>query len=268
MEGEVCGICRESKCDFESRCSHYFHGECLKKFKISLKKHGNSISCPMCRATITVSSLAETLLNPKQKNQRVLNDLNIENLKFLVKHDVFYEKVDLMPLVYTDLLIPIVNRMLALGWDINEKDHWKSEFHIPFKHTLFYSTFSSKNYSDALKLVELGSKLNEPFESVVYDLTINNDSSTLTKFLELGADPNFLSDAGDSAISYACDNNFDIIALLLVQNGAKLLPEFTPSDSLAISSSDDFENIDEFNKFETVSVWPLTAACAKGHMMF
>ena len=264
MEEEVCAICRELKCDFESRCSHYFHEDCLKRFQLTANcvvvYQGNKISCPMCRSKITVSSVTETLLNPKQKNQRVLDDLSIETLKFFVKHEFCYEKHE------DNMLFPIVNRMLILGWDINEKDHWKSEFHIPFKHTLFYSTFSSKNYSDALKLVELGSKLNEPFESVVYDLTINNDSSTLTKFLELGADPNFLSDAGDSAISYACDNNFDIIALLLVQNGAKLLPEFIPSDLLAIIPSDDLENIDEFNKFGTVSVWPLTAACAKGHI--
>ena len=208
---EICAICREDKCDFETRCGHLFHEECLKIAVFSK----NSSICPYCRGEISSIKLLERLFRINEDFENIsFGPGNIGELKQMVKHGLVKKNLPL------DL---IAQKMVDLGWDIDELDFWLDQSKKPTKQSLFYASYYSGRWSLTYKLMKLGCKLvrEDGYESVIPRAVGFNDIAFIEKLLGLGVDINSI-DSTKSAFHVACDtNNVGMIDFLL-ENGAKI----------------------------------------------
>ena len=209
--GEICAICREDKWDFETRCGHLFHEECL----IIAVFAKNSNICPYCRGEISSAKFLERFIRRKEDFESFsFGPADIDGLKQMVKYGLVSEN---MPV---DL---IAQKMVDLGWDIDELDFWLDQNTKPNKQSLFYASYYSGKCSLTSKLMNLGCKLvrDYEYESVIPRAAEINDIAFIEKLLGLGVDINSI-DSTKSALHMACDtNNVGMIDFLL-ENGAKL----------------------------------------------
>jgi len=63
MKEETCPICRENECDFETRCRHFFHKDCLEA---AFKNHYN-LTCPYCTKQISFNRDVEKVFQDPLK---------------------------------------------------------------------------------------------------------------------------------------------------------------------------------------------------------
>lgn len=73
-ENPVCGICREEKTKFETRCGHNFHRKCLQAW---LNKQN---TCPYCRTEISSSKKLEHFLRNYKGEEEMLKKMNRADL--------------------------------------------------------------------------------------------------------------------------------------------------------------------------------------------
>lgn len=108
MSETICGICREDSCDFESRCGHLFHENCLDSRSSAYEK---TMKCPSCGRMITKSRNVELLL-------KKVSSENFENFEV--------ERADMIPLLeaaLSDKSLPsklIIEKFIEKGCKINE----------------------------------------------------------------------------------------------------------------------------------------------------
>ena len=209
--GEICAICREDKWDFETRCGHLFHEECLK---IAVFAKDSNI-CPYCRGEISSIKFLERFIRKNEGFESFsFGPTDIDGLKQMVKYGLVNENLPL------DL---IAQKMVDLGWDIDELDFWLDQSRKTNKQSLFYASYYSGKCDLTSKLMNLGCKLvrNYEYESVIPHAAGINDIAFIDKLLGLGVDINSI-DSTISAFHMACEtNNVGMIDYLL-ENGAKL----------------------------------------------
>lgn len=240
---EICGICREDNCNFETRCGHLFHEECLK---VAVFSKASRI-CPYCRCEISTLTLLERIVraNGDFASVSFVSD-DIYELKKLVKYGFVTGSLPL------EL---IVQKMVELGWDINEQDNWLSSYMIQDAHSLFYASYFSKNPFFTRKLIELGCELDE---NVFIHAVKLNDISLIEILLRNGADLNSFKSTGQVLCEACKNNNFGMVNFLL-ENGAKLTKLEYKSQL-----EWEFDLLLLHNSKHTITLSPLVAACMNG----
>ena len=261
---DICGICREDCCDFETRCRHVFHEECLKAAVFS--KRGKK--CPYCRVEISPLKFIEAFVRANG-DCKDLESFDIKSLKKIVKYCLRNRSIPIEP---------ILQKMINLGWDVDELNYWFGNYHNDELQSLFYASYVCGHLELSHKLIELGCQLvrkrknqeavnyfeikctdidkyvkyqgykdvedededscddsdsdndleSDENESVLPYAVKNNDMQFVQKLLDLGVDMNSL-DLNTSALDVACENDNAYIAAFLLENGAKI--NFTNSRS-------------------------------------
>lgn len=221
---EICAICREENCNFETRCGHSFHEKCLKiaifpkrkrkkisKEKISFLK--NLKPCPYCRTPVSSNKLLEKILR---------SDGDCSNIKFHADDlDMLKEIVKYGLTKKAFKLNSIVQKMIELGWNMNEKYLWSRKWKKP--KSLFYASYIAGHLELTNKLIELGCKLTYKgrSESVLTYAAKRNDFQFIRKLLGLGVDINSIN-LNKTALEMACaKDNVEMIDFL-IENGAVL----------------------------------------------
>lgn len=127
----------------------FFHEECLLTAVFS---EDNTIGpCPYCRCEISSIKILEKLISSKFDFSKVtLCDEDIEALEDIVIYGLEHQDIP---------LILVVEKMIDLGWDIDETDYWLSDELRPEAHSLFYASYISGQIDITHKLIELGCKL-------------------------------------------------------------------------------------------------------------
>ena len=139
---------------------------------------------------------------------------DIDGLKQMVKYGLVNENLPL------DL---IAQKMVDLGWDIDELDFWLDQSRKTNKQSLFYASYYSGKCDLTSKLMNLGCKLVRDYlyESVIPLAAGINDIAFIEKLLGLGVDINSI-DSTKALFTWPAEtNNVGMIDYLL-ENGAKL----------------------------------------------
>ena len=215
-DDEICAICRENGCNFETRCGHFFHKECLNISVFSTRGK----KCPYCRQEISSFWLLEKLIREKGDFSFISLEVgHIEDLKDFVKYGLKRENIP---------LVAIVKKMVELGWDMNELGLWLDDLK-EYEYSLFYASYISGKTDLTHKLIEMGCRIYNgkggkslKSESVIPHAAKINDIPFIKKLIELGADINSL-DFGKSALSVACETDNVEMSEFLLENGAKVL---------------------------------------------
>ena len=291
---DICAICREDFCDFETRCGHVFHEECLKVAVFSTKRN----KCPYCRVEISPFKFLEAFICAKEDDDIDLESTDIESLKNTVKYCLTKEKLPI------EL---IVQKMIDLCLDIDEMDFWLSKKQRNEKQSLFYASYVSGYSELSHKLIDLGCQLvrkkteneiqivdikdyvkyNEikvseddfseddddeyycsDSESEEIDVNENvmsfavkiNDMHFVQKLLDLGVDINSL-DLNWSPLDVACENDNSELVAFLHEKGAKI--NLSNSEWKIVLKCKACMDIDI--EYE-VDVSPLTLACLNGSL--
>jgi len=63
MAEKLCVICEETGCDFETRCSHFYHFECLE---CTVKPH-EKLTCRFCSNEISICGAVEEVVKVPSK---------------------------------------------------------------------------------------------------------------------------------------------------------------------------------------------------------
>ena len=151
---EICAICREDKCDFKTRCGHLFHEECLQ---VAVFSKGY-MNCPYCRCEISSLKLLEKLISRKGEISNIsFTSADIPELKEVIKLGLEKESF---------ALNSVVEKIVELGWNKNELDHWLSERKRSEPHSLFYASYVSGKVDLTHKLMELGCKVDQGIKNV------------------------------------------------------------------------------------------------------
>lgn len=212
----ICAICREEDSDFETRCGHIFHQECLE---LALSSSTDK-SCPYCRGEISLIRLLELLIrNNGDFTNILISSEDIGALKEMVKYCFKNESLPIES---------IVEKLIALGWNVDEKDNWLVRSKRDTPHSLFYASYLSGNLNLTQKLIDSGCKLvwdknrrKEDNESVLPHAAEINDKQFIKKLLSLGVNINSL-DITTSALHVACRKDNAEMVDFLLENGAKL----------------------------------------------
>ena len=81
MEQNICGICRDGFCDFESRCGHFFHEDCLKSWKEDISE------CPYCRSEMSGSKELEAIIKSGfDGSMKNIESYDLKTLELILKH--------------------------------------------------------------------------------------------------------------------------------------------------------------------------------------
>ena len=93
MKDEICLICRENECDFETKCGHNFHEKCF----ISATKNSNSTKsiCPHCTQEIFFIQVLDKIIADPVKLSDSVADLNLSKSSILKIVEYSAEKGDL-----------------------------------------------------------------------------------------------------------------------------------------------------------------------------
>lgn len=104
-----CVICRDGKSDFETRCGHFFHENCLEAW---LEKCAIDPTCPICRRKISSTCTIEKII------KKCLMSENCDSIK-LKRDDVFFVicEISLDPNLPYELLF---KKCLETGWKVND----------------------------------------------------------------------------------------------------------------------------------------------------
>ena len=197
---EICAICKEENCDFETRCGHLYHEDCLESAVFSKNK-----ICPYCQCKISSFKLLEKLIRNKGDISNItLTSADIDGLIDLIKYCLEKESFP---------LASVVQKMVDLGWNIDELDSWLGKDKRIAPHSLFYASYVSGKVDLTHKLIELGCKIDqgknnhkERNESVLPHAVRINDIEFVKKILGLGVDINGL-DCYSSALNVACETD-------------------------------------------------------------
>ena len=252
---EICAICREENCDFETRCGHFYHEDCLESAVFS---KDNKI-CPYCHRKISSFKLLEKLIRCKGDISNItLTRADIDGLIDLIKYGLEKESYP---------LASVVQEMVDLGWNIDELDSWLGKDKRKAPHSLFYASYVSGKVDLTHKLIELGCKIDQGKnnrkdrnESVLPHAVRINDIEFIEKLLGLGVDINGF-DCYTSALNVACEtDNVEMIKLLL-ENGAEYFYQgyYKRIDLMAGYKYKISINVE-------VNETPLTSACLNGSL--
>ena len=81
--GNICSICLTNNDKMlTTNCNHYFHKECLDKWRMSCSKNKNPFSCPVCRKEICVVNKQNEIIKRLDYLSRKMN--NRLNLLFVI----------------------------------------------------------------------------------------------------------------------------------------------------------------------------------------
>lgn len=214
---DICAICRDGNCDFETRCGHLFHEECLNVAVFS--RESDADKCPYCRCKITSTKLLEKLIRVKGDFSKIsVGPEDLKSLKELIKY-ILVPEHEKFP------IDSIVLKMVELGWDVNEYDFWIKKKKGDVEHTLFYASYITGNVAVTYKLIQLGCKMvrgkdDKGGEHVLYHAVNINDVPFINYLISLGLDINS-SDIGLNALNLACSEDKVDVVKCLLDNGAE-----------------------------------------------
>lgn len=267
MENETCSICREDHSDFETRCGHFFHENCLQAW--FERNNGVNLSCPACRCTLTNSKDFEKILR-----RFALSDFKYEDMTGR----------DILPVIETLICekgFPsqeFFEKLFELGWNGNTPIFGSNYAVHSIAQTgrvdlLGYICRSGANinimaagftplhlaclkgdFEMVEKLIELGADINIVSETSRFDiqfedesenyylgknetalhLAIFNEHIELIKLLiEKGADANVRDGDGVTQLLKAMRGNFDFELIeLFIKHGA----DITVADQEGVNS--------------------------------
>ena len=257
---EVCGICKKDGCDFETRCSHLFHEECLKASVFALWPY--RYCCPNCQTEFSSDKLVEKLIRSKEDfSEFPIASLGFWQLEDLIIYGLKTESPFPLELIFQNWLEQSI--------DIDLRRYWLKvdAFQLEKPQSLFYASYVCGKVDFTHKLMEMGCEIDQGMhdqknenESVIPHAARINDYEFIKKLIGLGININGL-DFNTSALHVACEtDNVEMIEFLL-ENGAEFYDQ------------EHYQRIDLFREYNTIDrtridvyETPLTLACLKGSL--
>ena len=192
---EICAICRENECDFETRCRHYFHQECLEA--ACMLRDGEP-ACPYCTKGISLNREIEILLQDPLKIREKALTLNLgkECVEGIFKYAV--KNVD----------IPVLEVAVYLGADI----HADNEYVL--RCSARYGLLDIVKY-----LKEQGANIHADDEYALLNSAENGHLDVVKYLVELGAD---IHADKKHALRVSAENGRMDIVKYLVEQGADI----------------------------------------------
>lgn len=214
----TCSICSEKDCDFETRCNHFFHKNCLEGKVIY-----DYLSCPNCATRISLNSVLEKVI----RDPSLINEnLDIDVLNSLVEYSANQNNLDLF------------KKLNGVGANIHYKDDKFPDgaldaFGIHGNlDAIKYMLDNGADIDDALikcveggkleiikYLVEKGANFHDDYDYVFKRSASNGNLELVKYFIECGTD---IHTAGKSALWHsAFYGNLDVVKFL-VEKGADI----------------------------------------------
>jgi hypothetical protein len=147
MKEESCPICRESECDFETRCGHFYHKICLE-----MANEKNLIAfCPYCIRNISLNRKVEIVLKYPSKLKEELSkspdilgkilkcsvlegDLSVLSLLYSTGVDIHAENDEALRLSARNGYLDFVKYLVEHGADIHVKKDMAMELSATHGH--------------------------------------------------------------------------------------------------------------------------------------
>lgn len=204
MEGNTCGICRDESCDFETRCGHFFHEDCLRSW---FGMGDRQKICPYCTTKISMSKMDEKISRIVSLSNKGAFKIEEDMVKSLLEGDLHDTEI---PFEF------IIEKMIAYGWSVDDSLDKENHRFIHFA--------AKSNRLDLVKFILLkGANVNISTKDkrTALHFAVRSENLEMVKCLVVnGVDVNFCAWCWDAPLVNAVDLlNYEIIKYL-VENGA------------------------------------------------